>query len=82
METAALAGLIGLGYAVSRLAGGKPKQTKESFVNPNPKAGEFPMTFKPGSQTVALKSPPTYSFLPDLLIVTIDSSIKLTVAFE
>ncbi len=58
MEAAALAGLVGLGYAVSRLAGGKKKRN-EGFVNPKPKAGEFPMTFKPGSQTVALKSPPT-----------------------
>ncbi len=59
METAVLAGLVSLGYAVSRLAGGGKSKTKETFQNPNPKAGEFPMTFKPGSQTVALKSPPT-----------------------
>ena len=67
MEAAALAGLIGIGYAVSRLAGPtkKTKQSKEGFQgkqpaqDPFPKAGEFPMTFKPGSQTVALKSPPT-----------------------
>jgi hypothetical protein len=66
MEAVALAGLIGVGWVVSRLAG--PKKKKEGFQgqgqlqgkqNPYPKAGEFPMTFKPGSQTVALKSPPT-----------------------
>lgn len=56
MEAAALAGLVGLGYVVSRL--GAPKK-REGFVDPKPKTGEFPMTFKPGSQTVALKSPPT-----------------------
>ena len=50
MEGLALAGLVGLGYAVSRLAGNK----KEGF-----KSGQNePMTFKPGSKTVALKSPP------------------------
>jgi hypothetical protein len=67
MEAAALAGLIGVGYVVSRLAGPKKnkKQAKEGFVapassqTPFPVAGEFPMTMKPGSQTVALKSPPT-----------------------
>ena len=63
MEAAALAGLLGVGWAVSRLAGGKPKkQTKsEGFQgqNPKPVAGEFPTTMKPGSQTVALTSPPT-----------------------
>ena len=50
MEAAALAGLVGLGYVVSRLAG-----KKEGF-----KSGQdgFGMTFKPGSKTVALKSPP------------------------
>ena len=49
MEAAALAGLVGLGYVVSRLAG-----KKEGF-----KTGQdgFGMTFKPGSKTVALKSP-------------------------
>ena len=63
MEAAALAGLMGIGYVVSRLAGPKPTIKKEGFQNggqnPNPKNGEFPMTFKPGSQTVALRSPPT-----------------------
>jgi hypothetical protein len=63
MEAAALAGLLGVGWVVSRLAGPTKKKTgKEGFQTnnePNPKAGEFPMTFKPGSQTVALKSPPT-----------------------
>lgn len=54
MEAAALAGLVGLGYAVSRL-GGK-KKSNEGFKT---KSGEFGMTFKPGSKTVALKSPPT-----------------------
>jgi hypothetical protein len=51
MEAVALAGLVGLGYAVSRLAG---KKSSEGF-----KSGEdgFGMTFKPGSKTVALKSP-------------------------
>jgi hypothetical protein len=64
MEAVALAGLLGAGWVVSRLAG-KPtkKGAKEGFQaqgqNPKPKDGEFPMTFKPGSQTVALKSPPT-----------------------
>lgn len=67
MEVAALGGLVGLGYIVSRLAGNRPlqqkkgKEGKEGFQNrkqvtfndPNP------MFFKPGSQTVALKSPPT-----------------------
>ncbi len=50
MEAAALAGLMGLGYVVSRLGTTK----KEGFQNKKPD-----MTFKPGSQTVALKSPPT-----------------------
>jgi hypothetical protein len=69
MEAAALAGLLGVGYVVSRLAGGKPKKTvktKEGFTapqplaqDPYPKAGEYPTTMKPGSYTVALKSPPT-----------------------
>jgi hypothetical protein len=63
MEAAALAGLMGIGYVVSRLAGPKSSTKKEGFQNANqapyPKSGEFPMTFKPGSQTVALKSPPT-----------------------
>lgn len=60
MEAVALAGLLGVGWAVSRLAGPK-KKGKEGFQSNEPyaKAGEFPMTFKPGSQTVALKSPPT-----------------------
>lgn len=61
MEAAALAGLVGIGYVVSRLSG-RPKtkqRTKEGFDNPKPRAGEFPTTMKPGSQTVALKSPPT-----------------------
>jgi hypothetical protein len=51
MEAVAFAGLVGLGYAVSRLAG-----KKEGF-----KSGKegFGMTFKPGSKTVALKSPPS-----------------------
>ena len=52
MEVLALSGLVGLGYMVSRLAG----KTKEGF---NSKAENAPMTFKPGSKTVALKSPPT-----------------------
>jgi len=51
MEAVAFAGLVSLGYAVSRLAGNKKP---EGFKNKNE-----PMTFKPGSQTVALKSPPT-----------------------
>jgi hypothetical protein len=61
MEVGILAGLVGIGYAVSRLSGRpKPKQRmKEGFDNPKPRAGEFPTTMKPGSQTVALKSPPT-----------------------
>ena len=61
MEAAALAGLVGIGYVVSRLSG-RPKQkqrTKEGFDNPKPRAGEFPTTMKPGSQTVVLTSPPT-----------------------
>jgi hypothetical protein len=62
MEAAALAGLLGVGWAVSRLAGVKPKG-KEGFQgqgqNPKPVAGEFPTTMKPGSKTVALTSPPT-----------------------
>lgn len=53
METAALAGLLGLGYVVSRLGNVKP--TKESFENP----GNNAALMKPGSQTVALRSPPT-----------------------
>ena len=62
MEAAALAGLVGIGYVVSRLTGGpktKRQISKEGFDNPKPRAGEFPTTMKPGSQTVALKSPPT-----------------------
>jgi hypothetical protein len=61
MEAAALAGLVGLGYVVSRLGG---KKRKEGFQNTGPQAtyaktGDFPMFFKPNSQTVALTSPPT-----------------------
>lgn len=56
MEAAALAGLVGIGWAVSRLAGGnKPIKKMEGFENP---AAKSTMTFKPGSQTVALTSPP------------------------
>lgn len=51
MEVAALTGLVGLGYMVSRLAG-----KKEGFKSNDKNAD---MTFKPGSKTVALKSPPT-----------------------
>ena len=47
METVAVAGLVGLGYLVSRLAG---KQSKEGFQ------GSYGM-FKPGSETVALRGP-------------------------
>lgn len=54
MEAAALAGLMGLGYVVSRLGGTK---RKEGFQNG--KQDPNTMTFKPGSQTVALKSPPS-----------------------
>jgi hypothetical protein len=57
MEAAALAGLMGIGYVVSRLAGPKPTIKKEGFQT-NTQASAA-MTFKPGSQTVALKSPPT-----------------------
>jgi len=58
MEAAALAGLVGLGYAVSRLAG--PSKKKEGFQNaPGGNPNGYGMTFKPNSQTVALKSPPT-----------------------
>jgi hypothetical protein len=53
MEAAALAGLIGLGYAVSRLAG---KKTSEGFKSRGQDG--FGMTFKPKSSTVALTSPP------------------------
>lgn len=65
MEAAALAGLVGIGWIVSRLGGPSKKKNKEGFQtsqNPYPQAGEFPMTFKPGSSTVALTSPP-YSAL-------------------
>jgi hypothetical protein len=65
MEAAALAGLVGIGWIVSRLGGPSKKKNNEGFQssqNPYPKSGEFPMTFKPGSQTVALTSPP-YSAL-------------------
>ena len=47
----AMLGLVGLGYAVSRLAG---KKTKDGFQDGN----GYGMTFKPGSKTVALTSPP------------------------
>lgn len=50
MEVAALTGLVGLGYMVSRLAG-----KKEGFKS-NQNAD---MSLKPGSKTVALRSPPT-----------------------
>ena len=53
METAAVAGLVGLGYLVSRLAGNK----KEGFQGKS----EYGM-FKQGSQTVAARSP-TESFM-------------------
>lgn len=62
MEAAVLAGLVGIGWVVSRLGGPSKKKKNEGFQssqNPYPKSGEFPMTFKPGSQTVALTSPPT-----------------------
>jgi hypothetical protein len=62
MEVAALAGLLGVGWAVSRLGGPvKKKNSKEGFQGetPYPVSGEFPTTMKPGSKTVALKSPPT-----------------------
>jgi hypothetical protein len=62
MEAAVLAGLVGIGWVVSRLAGPSKKKKNEGFQSsqtPYPKSGEFPMTFKPGSQTVALTSPPT-----------------------
>jgi hypothetical protein len=55
MEAAALAGLMGLGYVVSRLGSTK----KEGFANATKTAPPNEMTFKPGSQTVALKSPPS-----------------------
>ncbi len=49
MEVAAVAGLVGLGYAVSRLAGNsKPKEGFESGYG----------IFKPGSQTVVNRGPP------------------------
>ena len=51
MEAAALAGLMGLGYIVSRLGSTK----KEGFQS----GKTADMTFKPGSKTVALKSPPS-----------------------
>lgn len=56
MEAAAIAGLVGLGYAVSRLAGPQ-KKTQEGFQGQGQPNG-YGMTFKPNSQTVALKSPP------------------------
>lgn len=49
METLAVAGLVGLGYVVSRLA--NKSQTKEGFQS------EYGM-FKQGSQTVAARAPP------------------------
>lgn len=57
MEALALASLLGVGWGVSRLAGPKKKPSKEGFQTPG--ATNAPMTFKPGSQTVALTSPPT-----------------------
>ena len=73
MEVAALGGLIGLGYIVSRLAGKGTKQTtggnrKEGFQSTQPantasslsyEKFPYPMFLKPGSQTVALTAPPT-----------------------
>jgi len=67
MEAAALGGLIGLGYIISRLAGNGRRTTTttqsrqvEPFNDTNTQAQDpNPMYFKPGSQTVALKSPPT-----------------------
>jgi len=53
METLAVAGLVGLGYVVSRLA--NKTQTKEGFQS------EYGM-FKQGSQTVAQRAP-TESFI-------------------
>jgi hypothetical protein len=55
MEAAALAGLVGLGYVVSRLAG---KKKPEGFVDATKTRPPNEMTFKPGSQTVALTAPP------------------------
>ena len=63
MEVAAIAGLVGLGYAVSRLAG---KKKSEGFVSQD----GFGMTFKPGSQTVALKSPPNSVISPLMNLTT------------
>ncbi len=55
MEAVALASLVGLGYGISKLAGKKEVvKTTEPFVTSNAN-----MTMKPGSQTVALKAPPT-----------------------
>ena len=55
MEAAALAGLMGLGYIVSRLGSTK----KEGFADATRTPPPNEMFFKPGSQTVALKSPPS-----------------------
>jgi len=52
MEALAFAGLVGLGYAVSRLAGNKKSEGFKTKSNES-------MTLKPGSKTVALKSPPS-----------------------
>jgi len=66
MEALALAGLVGLGYAVSRLAGPSTKK-QEGFANNGNYAhyadyektnSPNEMTFKPNSQTVALTAPP------------------------
>ena len=51
MEAAALAGLVGLGYVVSRLAG---KKKSEGFVDATKTRPPNEITFKPGSQTVVL----------------------------
>ena len=56
MEVVALAGLVSLGYAVSRLAG-PPTKKQEGFQGGGDPNG-YGMTFKPNSQTVALKSSP------------------------
>jgi hypothetical protein len=56
MEVVALAGLVSLGYAVSRLAG-PPTKKQEGFQGGGEPNG-YGMTFKPNSQTVALKSSP------------------------
>ena len=67
MEVAALAGLMGLSYVISRLAGVKPAHTgvqtggqtggqTEGF---NSSTNSTKGIFKPGSQTVVLRSPAT-----------------------